>query len=934
MNCDSDPILAPSNTTINANNLNYIDTPRKAIRDTSTGAATLQAVRMGFSKYAPLLKPQWLLSEPWKAETPNTSSKIRSSVETESLPKGHRRSKASEIFGQDHTSHVIVHQEQQQLGNAASGGTFIDSPPLTAKEDATLVTPSNVSNGKTILGPAFAEDLRASSRLSLPVSSSRRITTATTREARGRGGQTCRSIHELSQSPTTTSRTALFSRRCRKLPLSTLSSVGQGQTRSPSPAQGILHLVSPSSQHVGGLGIVCLQQGNNNNNTTLSKEAISMSPPSSAKNRKNSFDSFASQPQSPALSIVSTVPSIVVTPPPAHHTRRLQELEKKSQRVGVRLDYFEPTTDMSSPASSDTYLLADEDQLVSDTDLLPLPLTTSIQEQMLAADDAVEEQPIFTPGEVAIEMRKSQDDQGLSIFKVAVDAILSEYFVYRTVARTWRLAHQMIQLLLNILSPIESKSFSSSPASWNQDTSCVAVPSLSAQRWIGQGADAVKVSPQWGAEKLQSTMKLVMEHIVTGMVALVTDDRAPYETPTALAHMCLSLQEELPSLVDLHYGTSSTITSKRQAPESPISCWVKACASAESLSSMTSSSISTVEESDEAAWRQVLSEVHPGKVFMTTLRETIQATYEKGETIRSKANLLAVPPPRKGSRKRWQAANAEINAIRAIREKEISQVTGGVITVPEFRRRERKRAAIGNVRDNFAAFFFVRFVGELYNCRVLEVSIIRQWLQRFFFNTVFPGVPSSYELEAGCALLITVGDMLDEDAGTFSPEMIRAGYFSGFEEKHDSSPKNKSMEDDDVEDVEIMIPSHGGSTTFTSTSTLRNNRCDDVPANHWILVSPRAVRELHASCSSHGHLISDLSVEERNDIDSKDKAIAQRTVTATMARLKEILAIREVHAEGRVWCREVLALRNRFWVQSDHSVTGNKSRTVRKLKRV
>jgi hypothetical protein len=69
---------------------------------------------------------------------------------------------------------------------------------------------------------------------------------------------------------------------------------------------------------------------------------------------------------------------------------------------------------------------------------------------------------------------------------------------------------------------------------------------------------------------------------------------------------------------------------------------------------------------------------------------------------------------------------------------------------------------------------------QLYKVDVLTLADVQKWLKRFLFDTVFPGVPSLFELEAGCALLITIGAKL-ESVG--QPPSMRegSGSFTSYE---------------------------------------------------------------------------------------------------------------------------------------------------------
>ncbi|UZJ54500.1 hypothetical protein CBS101457_003820 [Exobasidium rhododendri] len=891
------------------------------------GLSALQIVKAGLSKCNPLLKSNWLGSDPCKADA-SMGMMVEDSEKSTSQQRGHRRSKASENVTK-HDPACIDLQGRPTPPHA----TFIRSPPLTAKEDGSRLTPVNspALNAclPSTLGPAFTEDPSLGRMGSAAV-----CRPAAARAGKGRTSLAYRSFPDTRhQSPS--SRASLSSKRIKKTaspphpPRLALSGA-----KTILSDDSFLHLspmaVSTPSLRFGGLGIVCLSKSD-----VKTKELqTSSSYPSGRKGSGSSITSLSMCPDSPTYSIASSVPSIVVTPPAVLAPRLMPEKSlQRVQREGVLLEYVEQTAKQSMDFARSNALPNDSKQKLLNVkhDDEEIPHLRAIDTTYMPPP-APPFEDALTPSKADYEARLREDENGLATFKVAVDALLSEYFVFRTVGRTWRLAGQMVTLLQRVMDPHvcehDNPSNESTPdrgfsaASWDQELPDMCIPSLRAQRWIGER----RVPVEWAADKLHEMMNLVMEHVVTGMVALVTDDRAPYETPAALAYLCLSIQNELPLLINLHYRrskTSSSSTRGTQSPTtpSPMSEWIRVCGLAHGPPMQESHdtrrhnarAIQGGEAPDEASWARILREVNPATIFLTILRRTIQNAYEKGETIRAKATLLAVPPPRKGSRKRWQAANAEVNALKALKDQDRSQVTRGVITEAEFRKRERRRAAIGSAKDIFAVFYFVRLVGELYASRVIGVSVIRQWLQRFFFNTVYHGVPSSYELEAGCALLITVGAALDREAGIIQSPKKRPGPFS--------SPQTESEASNSLAHVDRHSSTSMGGPSLAARAATLFDRTDNVPANHWILVSPKVVREMHASCSPNGILLKDVheGANGNKDCGTADRAIAKRTITATMARLREILAIREVDSEGKVWCREVIGLRSRVWQQGESS---------------
>ena len=666
-----------------------------------------------------------------------------------------------------------------------------------------------------------------------------------------------------------------------------------------------------NTTQAGGLGIVCAQEIKSGLDCTKSLQ----SPQS-----RTAVTESLSWPNSPTDSIDSSVPSIIVTPPAVHTARTMLGKEQRVQHGGVYLDYLDTTkAEAVSPEHSRYPLRQDDDD---------------INPGLMQVDDSVAPTPLASPVPLkseAPELCKLDDEEGMADFKASVDSFLSQYFVRRSFDYSFNQAHNILRIIQRTYDPIfcfpsvpnsvallfKPTTVKPLPPLCSQDLQSNDLPSLCSNRSIREEEDKVEGKVERGFRRLEAMMDMIMEHTVTGIVALVTDERAPYKTPAAMAYLCHLLQEGLPSLEEVH-PLENLITSQhvQNSPDSPMSC---------------SSSVLLEEQSREVeakVWAKVLRDINPAETFMRILQRTIQDMLEKGETIRSEATLLAVPPPRKGSRKRWQAANAEMNALRAGKEEDISQVTRGIISESEFRKRERKRAAAGSAKDAFAVFFFVRFVGELYNSKVIEVNIVQQWLLRYFFDTVFPGVPSVYELEAGCALLITVGNALDCEGGFTGSTSKNLPPISSYLPK----PKDSAgmPNEDDLATTATNDPA-----APAALPQQFKRRADDVPANHWILVSPRTMREMRASCQNKGaellcHLTSgdsDLGVLPKSEV-------ARILITATIARLHQIIAIPEVDGEGREWCQEVIGLRRRLWRPSPFlptPVSGKKMPRKQKL---
>lgn len=169
----------------------------------------------------------------------------------------------------------------------------------------------------------------------------------------------------------------------------------------------------------------------------------------------------------------------------------------------------------------------------------------------------------------------------------------------------------------------------------------------------------------------------------------------------------------------VHFGEKAP--GSRYQRENALSNWVQLCASAvgfgaglkESRTPFTMSQDPHLNLEERTSWQNCLNDIDPAHRFITLLRRHMNQVLERGETARARNNLLVVPPSRRGSRKRWQAAHAEMQAQKASHDENFAKLTKGQISEGQYRSEERRRAVIGHPRDMFAALNLVRFVGEV-----------------------------------------------------------------------------------------------------------------------------------------------------------------------------------------------------------------------------
>lgn len=144
-----------------------------------------------------------------------------------------------------------------------------------------------------------------------------------------------------------------------------------------------------------------------------------------------------------------------------------------------------------------------------------------------------------------------------------------------------------------------------------------------------------------------------------------------------------------------------------------------------------------------------------GKLFLNVLREELDKILERGLAMTDMYNRLNLPG--KGS------SVFPCFSVDAIPDTEgttrISHAGGSAWK--ECVEHRKRLAREGDLRDRFVSIDVVRYIGELAIHEVVGVPVLTKWLDRFLTHTVYLGIPSAWEIECACALLITVGAMLD-----------------------------------------------------------------------------------------------------------------------------------------------------------------------------
>lgn len=136
-----------------------------------------------------------------------------------------------------------------------------------------------------------------------------------------------------------------------------------------------------------------------------------------------------------------------------------------------------------------------------------------------------------------------------------------------------------------------------------------------------------------------------------------------------------------------------------------------------------------------ADWVQ--SEVKFGTVLIHELKQIL----EEGVKLSNKHNRLALP----GS----VAPQPKSSSVETRMQRSKLQ---------------NQLARQGQIEDAFVGVDVVRFIGEAFIINLVSYKELAAWLDRFLIHTIHPTIPSAWEIECACALLITVGETIDHVA--------------------------------------------------------------------------------------------------------------------------------------------------------------------------
>jgi hypothetical protein len=305
-------------------------------------------------------------------------------------------------------------------------------------------------------------------------------------------------------------------------------------------------------------------------------------------------------------------------------------------------------------------------------------------------------------------MRETDDAAAFDVLAARLDDMLSAFFYCYSTSQSHLLCRQFVAEIRDALTP------SMDPASARQ------VPSLVRTRWVGEGDAREWIAPEWCSKWHAQAVEQIMEHIVSGIMALLADARAPDTTSESMARLCLYLRNELRSIdstpeVSFHPAAMSELYTNGLAA-SPVLSGERDAPPHMDLEAHGGSALAYIDT--PSFWGPDLADqptdlAQPATVLTAQLFRTLDALLERGAAVRERANHLTVPSLRRGSKKRFSAATAHVDAARRARDNNLKLATKGEISEDEFRSRERQQAAVGSKKDSFADIKTVRFIGDV-----------------------------------------------------------------------------------------------------------------------------------------------------------------------------------------------------------------------------
>ncbi|KAJ9474830.1 hypothetical protein PHBOTO_004682 [Pseudozyma hubeiensis] len=215
-----------------------------------------------------------------------------------------------------------------------------------------------------------------------------------------------------------------------------------------------------------------------------------------------------------------------------------------------------------------------------------------------------------------------------------------------------------------------------------------------------------------GQLKLRAISSHLFRHTVTGFIHLLDDPKAPYATASNLALVTVKVKQDFDTATEWCCRVLNGPLCAQQSLEH-------------------------------------------GELFLSVLNAELDSIFDRGFAMTNMHNKLNVPG------KGWS-----FTSTFGIDPPGESDASGRSESSEwQHRRKVRERwIQEGDERNRFVSLDVLRFVGQLVLSRVVGLKVLSKWLDRFLVHTVHLGIPSAWEIECACALLLSVGAMLDRQA--------------------------------------------------------------------------------------------------------------------------------------------------------------------------
>ncbi|CBQ68900.1 conserved hypothetical protein [Sporisorium reilianum SRZ2] len=219
-----------------------------------------------------------------------------------------------------------------------------------------------------------------------------------------------------------------------------------------------------------------------------------------------------------------------------------------------------------------------------------------------------------------------------------------------------------------------------------------------------------KPGSQLGLLKLRAISSHMFKHTVTGFFHLLQDPLAPFAAASCLALVSAKLLQDFDKATDWCCRIFAGPTQAQQ-------------------------------------------NLRHGDLFLNVLLAELDLIFDRGVALTDQQSRLTVPG--KGC-----AFSKWLHAMEMDDDELMSARPGSSAWLRRLELR-KQYAQEGDQRDEFVNLAVIRFIGQLVIHHVISLQVLAKWLDRFLVNTVYLGIPSVWEIECGCALLITVGATLD-----------------------------------------------------------------------------------------------------------------------------------------------------------------------------